>query len=157
MNDRDIARHAVAMVAKMEDYHESHIADQTREWAEILGLDLDTLRDSAFRLPSVWETPGLITGFASKGRPMSTRQDLMKEVDERYKAGEGPWTKDETLDQVDFVYFERMAELLEENPDWDPLQIVPQSLRRLVKELRNARSWPTPPDINPNFTYETPK
>ena len=96
---------------------------------------------------------GTLTEYASKGMPMSTREELVREGDNRYKDGTGPWDKAETLDQIDLVRFEELADL------WGHvfgLKLVPRTIRRLVEEVREARDWPTPVKVKADFTYEKP-
>jgi len=96
-----------------------------------------------------------LTEYASMARPMSTHMELLKEAEERYTGGGvGPWQKGEMLDQIDLVFCDNMAEFLASannlNPDY---RVLGQCVERLVKEIRDARSWPTPPKIEPNFKY----
>ena len=94
---------------------------------------------------------GKWTEYASKGRPMSTYGDLVAEARERYEPGKGPWSKEEVLDQVDLVYLEDFADHYRFHSD--DRGLLSGCLRRLVEELRTARSWPTPPKIEPDFKY----
>lgn len=80
--------------------------------------------------------------FAVNAMPMSTFGDLLEKGRQRYLNGNGSWEKKEPLDQIDLVYMEAMEEPV-------PSRVI----ARLVQELRTERSWPTPPKVEPNFTY----
>ena len=99
---------------------------------------LEVLHEAAMKVPN-------LTEYASKAMPMSTHEELLKESRQRYEPGTGPWSKDDMLDQIDLVHLEALIEPV-------PGRII----KRLVKEVRDARSWPTPLHIEPNVTYEPP-
>ena len=80
--------------------------------------------------------------FAVNAMPMSTLGDLLEKGRQRYLNSNGSWEKKEPLDQIDLVYMEAMEEPV-------PSRVI----ARLVQELRAERSWPTPPKVEPNFTY----
>jgi len=84
---------------------------------------------------------GTLTEFASKALPMSPRGELVRAAHKRYEPGTGPWQKEEMLDQIDLVHLEEMIE-----PVPGPI------IKRLVEEVRRARNWPTPPDVQ--IVYE---
>jgi hypothetical protein len=91
--------------------------------------------------------------------PMSSFGELFKEGEKRYTgAGVGPWQKTEKLDQIDLVFCDNMAEFLTTAKDLSPdLVTLGQCVERLVREIRADRGWPTPPKIEPNFTYTEEK
>jgi len=93
-----------------------------------------------------------LTEYASKGRPMDRYGMLLEEAKERYKPGTGPWSKEPgKMDQVDLVYLENMAEAYK--VDSSPKGLLAGCIEVLVAEVRKARGWPTPPRIEPSFTY----
>jgi len=91
-----------------------------------------------------------LTEYASKAMPMSTYEQLLKAAEEQYTGvGVGPWQKDEMLDQMDLVFCDNMAEFLEiANNLPQDYRVLGQCIERLVKEVRDARNWPTPPRIS---------
>ena len=97
-----------------------------------------------------------LTEYASKAMPMSTHEQLLKEAEERYTGGGvGPWQEPEMLDQIDLVFCDNMAQFIANQTGLAPdLVTLGQCVGRLVKEVRAARSWPTPLKIEPNFKYE---
>lgn len=83
-----------------------------------------------------------LTEYVVKGRPMDVRQTLLKEANQRWKGGTGPWSKDPgELDQVDLVFLESL-------PTADSALV-----KVLVAEVRNARGWPTPLDVKLDVKY----
>jgi len=94
-----------------------------------------------------------LTEYASKARPMSTFNALLDEARERYAPGTGPSpsSKTEMLDQVDLVFLENMVQPYKS--DSGPAGRLCAHIDRLVKEVRAARAWPTPPSHKPNFKY----
>ena len=91
--------------------------------------------------------------YATRAYPMSLRSALVEEAKRRYEPGTGPWSKEVgELDQVDLVFFEEMVKPYMIYSD--PKGLMSGVIELLVREIRQARGWPTPPDDHPYRTFE---
>lgn len=68
----------------------------------------------------------------------------------KYRPGQGPWSKNEELDQTDLVHFEQLAHSFMFVSDERAL--LSRGISRLVKEVRRLHGWPESaekPDTDP--------
>lgn len=119
-------------------------ADTARGLREAIGSMLLHTGDDPEKMP--------LSRYITAVQPMSTYAELARQARERYEPGTGPWTKGDDLDQVDLVHLEEAARSVSIYSDMRGL--LAGCVERLLVELRVARGWPTPPKIEPNFTYE---
>jgi len=96
-----------------------------------------------------------LTEWMRMASPMMSHEELLAKAEERYTGGGvGPWQKTEMLDQKDLVFCDNMAQFIANQTGLAPdIVTLGQCVGRLVKEIRDARSWPTPSSHKPNFKY----